>query len=415
MRRSEAEPSRGAVEPPNLNPFKGRSTFSSGLLIGLVAGLSLAALVVYLGGGLAGEDDPIAQAREVIEENYFKDVPDEKLEQSSIRGMVDELRRSYDDRFSHYFNPKQLRQFETGTSGRFSGIGLAVNQVPRGLRVALVYPETPAAEAGIAEGDVITAVDGKSISGVPADVSTSQIKGPPGSDVKLRLVSARTGEARVINVERASVRIPAVQGAMQRADGSKVASIRFHTFSEGAHGELRDELERLYGRGAEGAVIDLRGNGGGLLNEAVLSSSLFVEDGVVVSTRSRTQGNRSYEAVGDALDPRPMVVLVNRDSASATEILAAALQEYDLATVVGTRTFGKGSFQEVIGLPAGGAVDLTIGQYLTADGTSLAGKGVQPDVRAKDDPRTPGRGRPPRPADDEALQKALDVLAGELR
>jgi carboxyl-terminal processing protease len=386
--------------------FKSRSSFGSGLVTGLVAGLAVAAFVVWLAGGIADDDDPVAQAREVIEDNYFKDVPGEQLEQSSIRGMVDELRRSYDDRFSHYFTPQQLHRFESATSGRFSGVGLVVNEVPRGLRVALVYPDTPAEEAGISEGDVITAVDGKSIAGEPADVSTAEIKGPPGSDVELRVVSAGTGKASEINVKRASVRIPAVQGALRGVDGHKVGWVRFTTFSEGAHGELREELERLYRRGAEGAIIDLRGNGGGLLNEAVLSASVFVEDGVVVSTRSRTQGDRSYEAAGDALDPRPTVVLVNRDSASASEILAAALKEYEVATVVGTRTFGKGTFQEVIALPAGGAVDLTIGQYLTADGTSIAGEGVKPDVRAEDDRRTPRT--------DEGLQQALEVVGQDL-
>ena len=153
-------------------------------------------------------------------------------------------------------------------------------------------------------------------------------------------------------------------------------------------------------------MLDLRGNGGGLLNEAVLSASIFVEDGEIVSTESRTQGERSYEAVGEAIDPRPTVVLVNRDTASASEILAAALQTYDLATVVGTRTFGKGTFQEVIELDAGGALDLTIGQYLTADGSSILGEGVKPQVRAADDPRTEG--------DDEGLDRALQVLARQL-
>jgi carboxyl-terminal processing protease len=208
-------------------------------------------------------------------------------------------------------------------------------------------------------------------------------------------------------VERAQVRVPAVSGELRRVDGDKVAWIRYTTFSEGAHGELRGEIERLLDRGAEGVVLDLRGNGGGLLNEAVLSASVFVDDGEIVSTRSRTQGERVYNAVGDALKPvPPTVVLVNKDTASASEILAAALQVYDLAPVVGTRTFGKGTFQEIIDLASGGALDLTIGQYLTADGTSLADKGLAPDVRAEDDPRTEEV--------DEGLERALRELSDEI-
>ena len=181
--------------------------------------------------------------------------------------------------------------------------------------------------------------------------------------------------------------------------------MRFSTFSEGAHGELREEIERLERRGAQGLVLDLRENGGGLLDEAVLTTSIFLEDGNVVSTRSRTQGERDYPTAGDAIDPIPTAVLVGRDTASAAEILAAALQQNDLGEIVGTRTYGKGTFQEVIDLDAGGALDLTIGEYLTADGSSILGKGVKPDVRVAE----PAGGD-----DDVALDRALEIVGEQL-
>jgi carboxyl-terminal processing protease len=385
-----------------------RGRFGSGVVTGLVAGLVIAALVAALTGALDRDEDGDAtrEALETVEDNYFEEVDPGKLEDSSIDAMVRELRRRYDDRFSHYFTENQLEEFEAATSGRFSGVGLTVNEVPRGLRVADVLPDTPAERAGIEPGDVIVAVDGESIAGVPSNVSTARIKGPAGTEVTLGLLPAGGGQKREIAVERADVRVPAVDGEIRRVDGHDVAYVRFASFSEGAHGELRETIERLYRDGAEGLVLDLRANGGGLLNEAVLSTSVFVDDGTVVSTESRTQGERDYEAVGDAIDPRPTVVLVNRDTASAAEILAAALASYDLATVVGTRTFGKGTFQEVIRLDEGGALDLTIGQYLTADGTSIAGEGVKPQVRTEDDPDTP--------RDDEALERALKVLQQRL-
>jgi carboxyl-terminal processing protease len=150
-------------------------------------------------------------------------------------------------------------------------------------------------------------------------------------------------------------------------------------------------------------VLDLRDNGGGLLNEAVLSASLFLSKGaLVVSTDSRTMGHREYEATGDELPKRPMVVLINRDTASAAEILASALGDHRRATIVGTRSFGKGVFQELIHLAAGGALDLTVGQYFTPKGVSLAGTGIKPAVKAVDDPDTPP---------DEGLRRALAVLA----
>ena len=385
-----------------------RGRFGSGVVTGLVAGLVLAALVAALTGLLDRDDggDATREALETVEDNYFEEVDARRLEDSSIDGMVRELRKRYDDRFSHYFTEDQLEEFEAATSGRFSGVGLTVNEVRKGLRVADVRPDTPAEEAGIEPGDVIVAVDGESIAGVPSNVSTARIKGPAGTEVTLRLIPVDGGRARDVVVERADVRVPAVDGELRRVDGHDVAYVRFASFSEGAHGELRQTIERLYREGAEGLVLDLRANGGGLLNEAVLSTSVFVDEGTVVSTESRTQGERDYEAVGDAIDPRPSVVLVNRDTASAAEILTAALKNYDLATVVGTRTFGKGTFQEVIRLDEGGALDLTIGQYLTADGSSIAGEGVKPEVRTEDDPETP--------SEDEALDRALTVLQQRL-
>jgi carboxyl-terminal processing protease len=379
-----------------------RSSFAAGLAAGAVLGVALAALL----GLVLGSDDDSAeeQARKVIEANYFEPVDAADLEGASIRGMVSELRQRYDDRFSHYFDPEQLEEFESATSGKFSGVGLNVSEVERGLRIGSVIPDTPADRAGLEEGDVIIAVDGQSIAGEPADVSTAQIKGPVGTEVELRIDPASGGKPRNVSVERAAVRVPAVRGSVREVRGTQIAYVQLFTFSSGAHGELRDTIERLYREGAEGLLLDLRGNGGGLLNEAVLTSSVFVEDGTIVSTESRSQGERDYEASGEALDPRPTVVLTDRNTASAAEILASALSDYDLAELVGTRTFGKGTFQEVIHLPAGGALDLTVGQYLTADGVSLANKGIKPDVRASDDPDTER---------DEALQEGLSVLGSE--
>jgi carboxyl-terminal processing protease len=383
-----------------------RAGFASGALLGLVIGLVVATLIAVFAEPLRDEPSLTEQARETIEDNYWKTVDDATLEKSSVEGMVRELRRRYDDRFSHYFAPGQLDEFNAATSGRFSGVGLTVSEVGRGLRVAAVIPDTPAERAGLEEGDVIVAVDGKSIAGEPSEVSTGRIKGPVGTEVMLTIDPAGAAGERELTLERADVRVPATEGAMRRAGGEKVAYVQLKGFTQGAHGELRQAIEDLDHRGAQGLVLDLRGNGGGLLTEAVLAASVFVEDGTIVSTESRSQGEREFEAEGDALQPRPMVVLINGDTASAAEILTSALDDYHLATVVGTTSFGKGVFQEVLQLPAGGALDLTVGEYFTADGESLAGEGIKPQVRAKDDPRTP---------QDEALDVALDELAGLLR
>jgi carboxyl-terminal processing protease len=382
--------------------------FAIGLLVGAVIGIYAGTRADRVDpfGDLIGADQTLGEeALDVIEANYFKDPNETELAEGSVNAMIQELRKRYEDRFSHYFNPRQLRRFNQSTSGRFSGIGLSVLEVGKGLRVATVFPDTPAQDAGIREGDVIVSVDGRKISGEPADAATARIKGPPGTEVRLGVLDADTREVRRLAIERAEVRVPAVRGVLREAGGETVGYVQLAGFSQGAHDELRDEIERLVERGARGIVLDLRGNGGGLLEEAVLTSSVFIEEGVIVSTSGRAQPDRDYEAVGGALDPPPMVVLIDRNTASAAEILAAALSEHDLAQLVGTQTFGKGTFQEVIELDEGGALSLTVGEYLTASGESLAEDGIDPDVRVRDRRATDS---------DEALRRALEVLAGEL-
>jgi carboxyl-terminal processing protease len=376
---------------------------AAALVVGIVAGGQVGPIregVDDVFGG--GEQDATSQAIDVIDENYFQQVDPKQLESASVRSLVDEIKKRYHDRFSHYFTPSEYGRFKQGAS--FSGVGLGVNEVDRGLRVATVYKHTPAKEAGVQEGDVITAVNGKSIAGENADAVTARIRGPEGTKVGLTVVSPG-GKPRDVTLTRRQVNIPQVIGHIEEVGGKKLGYVRLAGFFEGAHGELKMEVERLYSQGAQGIVLDLRGNGGGLLTEAVLVASLFVQDGVIVSTHGRTQDTRKFEAVGDALPRHPIVVLINGDTASASEIVTAALEQAGIAKVVGTRSFGKGTFQQVIPLDNGGALDLTVGEYLTRDGTSINGTGIAPQVKAKDIPRT----KP-----DEGRQRALQVLAGSL-
>ncbi len=345
-----------------------------------------------------------AEAVSVIEDNYFRRVGSRQLGNASLDGMVRSIRRRFSDRFSHYFSPENLARFNESISGRFSGVGLSVSEVKRGLRVGRVFPRTPASRAGIAVGDLIVSVNGHSIAGEDADIATAKIKGPEGSEVRIGVLRPSQRRTRSIRLTREQIALPITTSRMIESGGHKLGYVALLGFTEGAHEFLRRAVRKVEQRGAEGIVLDLRGNGGGLLKEGVLTASVFLPKGeVVVSTRSRTQGATVYKTVGGNLPPRPLVVLINRDTASAAEILASALADDGDASVVGTRSFGKGVFQQVIDLSNGGALDLTIGEFFTADGISLAGKGIKPDTRALDDPRT----RP-----DEGLQRALDVLGG---
>jgi carboxyl-terminal processing protease len=346
--------------------------------------------------------DATSQAIDVIHDDYFHAVDNADLENASIASIIDHIKHRYHDRFSHYFTRDEYDRFKQGSS--LSGVGVAVNEVARGLRVATVYKQTPAREANIQPGDVITGVNGTSIAGKDADAVTSQIRGPAGTKVTLT-VASKNGSSRDVTLTRREVNIPQVVGHIEMVNGSKVGYVRLAGFFPGAHGELRKEVEHLYEQGAQGLILDLRGNGGGLLTEAVLVSSIFVPDGVVVSTHGRTQHTRTFDATGDALPRHPMTVLINGDTASASEIVTAALEQAGIAKVVGTTSFGKGTFQEVIPLNNGGALDLTVGEYLTRDGTSINHIGIPPQVKAKDIPKT----KP-----DEGIKGALQVLAPQL-
>jgi carboxyl-terminal processing protease len=347
-----------------------------------------------------------AEATEVIEDNYYRQVGQRELGNASLQGLVRELRKRNGDRFSEYFSPEALEHFNEAISGRFSGIGLSVTEVERGLRADRVFHGSPADAAGIEVGEVVVSVNGDSLVGVDSTAATARIKGPEGTDVRIGILDPKSGKARQLTLTRAEVALPVVSSKVVDVGVRKLGYVRLVSFSEGANVLLRRGVRKVQREGAEGILLDLRGNGGGLLQEAVLTASIFLpEDEVVVTTDSRTQGHAEYRTVGNELPALPIVVLVDGNTASAAEILTAALADDAGAPVLGTTTYGKGVFQQEIELDNGGALKLTIGEYFTPDGTNLAGKGIHPDVRAPDDPATPA---------DEGEARALQVLAGRV-
>jgi carboxyl-terminal processing protease len=354
-------------------------------------------------GGHAGLN---VEATEAIEDNYFRAVSADELTNSSLQGMVKGLRRRYHDRFSDYFSPETLERFREEIAGKFTGIGLTVVQVRRGLLIGHVFKRSPADRAGIDTGEVLVSVQGDSIAGVDSEKATARIKGPEGTEVTIGVLDPKIGRVRELRLIRAEIALPVAFGRTRAVGGRKLGYVRLATFSIGAHAFLRKAVEKVDRKGAEGIVLDLRANGGGLLEEAVLTASVFLPEGeVVVTTDSRTQGHAEYKTVGDSLAERPVVVLIDRGTASAAEILAAALADDADAPVVGIRSFGKGVFQQEVDLSNGGALKLTVGEYLTPDGKNLARMhGIHPDVRARDIPATPR---------DEALDRALRVLAAQ--
>ena len=379
-----------------------------GVLGALCAGLFLGGNPEYLPQEFRDvfvEDERAVRTEiiEAIEDGFYKDVDEDALNQASYKGIV----RQLDDRFSHYLTPEEAALFSESVSGRFEGVGMTVQEHPRGLLVATVFEGSPAEKAGIHKDDVITRVDGESIAGEPTDVSTAKIKGKPGTSVRLTVLPGGVKrKRRTLEVERASIEIPIVQAELETHAGVEFANVRLLSFTSGVHGKLREEIDSLLDKGAQGIVLDLRGNGGGLLREAVLVSSVFIEDGTIVTTKGRRRAERVYEAEGDAVgEDVPIVVLVDRGSASASEIVTGALRDTRRGTIVGERTYGKGVYQEYEPLSNGGALDLTVGSYYLPDGEDISKTGIKPQVKARDRARTP---------QDEALPIAIETLVEKI-
>jgi carboxyl-terminal processing protease len=316
----------------------------------------------------------VDEAIKRIASDYYRPVAKGRLTNSSISGAV----ASLGDRFSHYLTPREFREFNQPPS--FTGIGVSVSPNRRGLVIARVFDGSPASRAGLREGDEIVAVNGRKLAGVSTDAAIALIKGPPGTDVTLGVRHRRDGHAHVntLTLTRATISEPVVASKTRSLRGVKLGVVELATFSPGAHGEVREGVEHELRDGARGIVLDLRANGGGLVEEARLIASIFVQKGTIVSTRGRTQPNETLTATGDAVSPSmPAVVLVDANTASAAEIVTAALQDHHRATIVGTHTFGKGVFQQEEPLSNGGALDITVGEYFTPNGRNLGGGGVK--------------------------------------
>ncbi len=346
------------------------------------------------------------EAVDTIERDYYRPVNRKDLLNKSLGAAVASLQ----DQFSNYFSPSAYTGFQETTDGEFEGVGMTVTAAKGGLRIDEIYDGSPAKRGGLKPGDLIVSANGHSLQGKTSDEATALIKGRAGTSVTLTISSG--GKTRDVRLKREKVDVPVVESKMETQDGHKIAWVHLASFTSGAHAEVANAVHKLIGQGAQGVVLDLRFNGGGLLNEAVQIASIFVPDGRIVSTKGRARPEHVYNATGGAISTKiPVAVLVNDHSASASEIVTGALQDRKRATVVGTRTYGKGVFQEIERLSNGGALDITVGEYFTPSGRNLGGGGVKkgagitPNIEASDNPKT----KP-----DEALDTALETVAKKL-
>lgn len=322
---------------------------------------------------------------ERIRAQYVEEVDSGELIEAAIDGMLTSL-----DPHSSYLSPKDAVKMREQTRGEFGGLGIEVTQEDGFVKVVSPIDGTPADEAGIEAGDFITHVDGESLLGLVLDEAVDLMRGPVGSDIVITVVREGEGEPFDITITRDTIELTVVRS---RTEGDSVV-LRLSTFNDQTYPKMAEQLaEKVEAAGGidniNGFVIDLRNNPGGLLNQAIKVSDAFLNEGEIVSTRGReaSDGDRFNAKMGDLADGKPIVVLINGGSASASEIVAGALQDHRRAIVIGTKSFGKGSVQTVMPLRSEGAMRLTTARYYTPSGRSIQSLGVSPDIIVAQPPR----------------------------
>src|SRR5712692_3341568 len=382
--------------------------------------------------------DVLGKVLEILRSDYVDKQDDEKLLTAAIEGILKAL-----DPHSSYMDAKSYRDMQATTSGQFGGLGMQVNMEDGLLKVVSPIDDTPAARAGILAGDVINQVDGAPVKGLTLTQAVEKMRGAPGTEVRLEIV--RKGKDAPLNLTlvREIIKVSSVR---QQVEGDDVGYVRITQFNSRVADDLKQAVETLTAKippdRLKGYILDLRNNPGGLLDQAVRVAGAFLINGEIVSIRGRDSDHvQRFNAVpGDLIDGKPLIVLINGGSASASEIVAGALQDQKRATIIGTRSFGKGSVQTIIPLGAGnGALRLTTARYYTPSGHSIQATGITPDIEVLQDvpdnmkAQTDTKGEaslrghlkaegaeqtgsqsyvPPNESDDKAINMALDLLRG---
>jgi carboxyl-terminal processing protease len=385
------------------------------VVIGVVMGLSLS-----IGGGLLSASKPaskeelaweqaqlFAEVLEHVKRDYFEPIDDATLLENAIRGMVGDL-----DPHSEYLDANEYRDIRISTTGSYTGVGIEVAEIDNTIRVISPIAGSPAARSGIRSGDELVAVDGLAIDGGRIQDAMGRLRGQAGSKVSLSVL--RDGAVIEHELQRQVIRVASVHKEFLNPS---YGYVRVSQFSDNTAHELTlavDELQEAHGGMLQGLVLDLRNNPGGVLDSAVDVSDLFLDSGVIVTADGRSMESRFTRSAhrGDILDGASMMVLVNGGSASASEIVAGALQDHNRATIIGTATFGKGLVQTVVPLSKGRAIKLTTSRYYTPSGDSIHGIGITPDVLVEETPGFPDlslSGNLDREADSQ-LAEALEQL-----
>lgn len=314
------------------------------------------------------------QVLDAVKNDYIdKDLDNSKLMYGSIRGLLDSL----DDPYTRFLEPSSYKEMKIRLSGSYSGIGIYIGLKDKHLIVISPIKDTPAWKAGLKPKDRISTIDDKATKDMALDEAVSLIRGPRGSYVTLGIIRGTAKEPKEYRIVREKIVIKSVESEMLKDD---IGYIKLNTFeNQNTSEEMERALNYVKSKRARGIIIDLRNNGGGLLQNAIEIGSMFIKEGVVVYTIDREGKKETISSSGNIIWNKPVVILINESSASASEILAGALHDNHIATLVGAKSFGKASVQNVKQLEDGSAVLLTVAKYLTPNGTDISKKGIEPD------------------------------------
>ena len=349
------------------------------LVLAFLAGFALAKGLdrAAAGSSAQGQADRYRQVLTDLQRNYYKSVDVAKLGHAGIAALLASLH----DPYTVYFSPQQAEFFNQQVSGRYSGIGTAVALKGGRLTVTKVFPGSPAAQAKIVPGEVIVTVNGVTTAGKSANASVARITGPAGSTVRLQLQRKAAPRRIDLTLTRRTISLPLTTSRLLNDHGTKVGYVALSAFAQGAGARVQSAIAALQKRGAQWIVFDLRDNGGGLVSEAASVASDFLPAGKpVVSTQGLHSAKEVIRTTAGAPTSLPLVVLVNGNTASASEIVTGALQDYGRGTVIGTRTFGKGVVQTVLPLSGGAELKITIAAYRTPLGRDINHKGLEPSI-----------------------------------
>lgn len=356
-------------------------------IVAMMAGVALGAMVPIMVTTVTAQDNSAKKTYEYLDlfgdifervrSSYVEEVDEQELIEAAIEGMLASL-----DPHSSYLPPQNFQDMREQTKGEFGGLGIEVTMENGFVKVVAPIDETPAANAGLEAGDFVTHIDGESVLGLSLSEAVEKMRGPVGSDIIITISREGADEPFDVTITRDVIKIRAVRA---RAEGD-VAVLRITTFNEQTFDNLESAIEKMKDEIGEdklqGYVVDLRNNPGGLLSQAIAVSDAFLDTGEIVSTRGRdlNEADRVNAREGDLTDGKPIVVLINEGSASASEIVAGALQDQRRAIVLGAKSFGKGSVQTVMRLGDKGAMKLTTARYFTPSGRSIQALGIEPDI-----------------------------------